>query len=175
MRIQMVPHDPQWAVMFVAARELIQAAMGENLVALHHIGSTSVPNIYAKPVIDMLAVVRSIAVLDSSEAAIQALGYEAKGEFGIAGRRYFRKDDAEGNRTHQIHAFGAGSPHIERHFAFRDYLIAHPQVAAEYSRLKQSLAAAHADDIEAYMDGKDPFIKEHERRAIEWAKRGSRW
>jgi GrpB-like predicted nucleotidyltransferase (UPF0157 family) len=100
---------------------------------------------------------------------LEALGYEAKGEFGIPGRRYFRKDDAEGIRTHQVHAFGAGSPGAARHLAFRDYMRAHPGIAREYGALKARLARAHPHDMQAYMDGKDAFVREHERRALLWA------
>ncbi|WP_061789607.1 GrpB family protein [Herbaspirillum rubrisubalbicans] len=84
--------------------------------------------------------------------------------------RYFRKDSAEGVRTHQVHAFQFGSPHIERHLAFRDYMNAHADAAAAYSELKQRLANAHPDDFVAYMDGKDAFIKEHEFSALAWAR-----
>ncbi len=91
------------------------------------------------------------------------------GEFGIPGRRYFRKDTSSGIRTHQIHTFQAGSSEVERHLAFRDYMIAHPKEARNYTDLKRKLAAKHPDDIEAYMDGKDPYIKEHEAKAMKWA------
>ena len=73
-------------------------------------------------------------------------------------------------RTHQIHAFQTGSPHIILHLEFRDFLRAHPAFAAEYSELKQQLAAAHPHDMNAYMDGKDGFIKEMEAKALAWRK-----
>lgn len=104
--------------------------------------------------------------LDSKRSAMEQLGYEAMGEFGIPGRRYFRKDDASGIRTHHVHAFQSGSPEIERHLVFRDYMIAHPEAAQAYSLLKQRLAQEYPGDKEAYMDGKDPFIKEHLAQAI---------
>lgn len=91
------------------------------------------------------------------------------GEFGIEGRRYFRRDDAIGRRTHQIHAFVKGSPHVHRHVAFRDFMRAHPSLAAKYGSLKSQLAEAHPHDIEAYMDGKDALIKELEAQALAWS------
>jgi GrpB-like predicted nucleotidyltransferase (UPF0157 family) len=103
---------------------------------------------------------------------MQSLGYESLGEFGIPGRRYFRRDNAAGERTHQVHAFQGGSPQIPRHVAFRDFLRAHAEVAQQYSDLKRRLAAAHPTDIEAYMDGKDGFIKEMETRALAWVAAG---
>ena len=98
---------------------------------------------------------------------MEALGYAALGEFGIPGRRYFRRNNASGDRTHQIHAFENGSPQIKRHLAFRDFMIDNPNVAQEYGDLKRTLAAKHPDDIEAYMDGKGEFIKEIDRRAAQ--------
>ncbi len=166
MRIYMVPHDPHWRQEFENEANRITDALGSSVVVtVHHIGSTAIPNIYAKPVIDMLLVVHDHAALDAKQAAMEALGYEAFGEFGIPTRRYFRRDNALGDRTHQVHAFEDGSPQIARHLAFRDYMIAHPEAAQVYSDLKRKLAAQHPSDMEAYMDGKDAFIQEIDRRA----------
>ena len=168
MRIRVVTHDPAWKSDFEAEADHIARALGDRIVSLHHIGSTAIPGIFAKPIIDILLEVDDIVRLDVNRSAMEQLGYEAKSEFGIAGRRYFRKDNASGIRTHLVHAFQSGSPEIERHLAFRDYMIAHPVEAQAYSILKQRLAREHPDDMEAYMDGKDPFIKEHLARAIPW-------
>jgi len=167
-RVVVGPYDARWPEEFERAAGEVRAVVGENLLAIHHIGSTSIPGIHAKPVIDMLAVVAELDALDRRGAEMRRIGYEVMGEFGIAGRRYFRRDDAAGRRTHQVHAFADGSPHVTRHIAFRDFMRAHPSLAQEYSDLKRRLAAAHPHDIEAYMDGKDAFIKEMERRAVEW-------
>src|SRR5205823_9905598 len=142
------------------------STLGPVFVAIHHIGSTSVPELAAKPIIDILLEVESIEALDGSAGALEALGYEGLGEFGLARRRYFRRDAAPGVRTHQMHAYAASDPALERHLAFRDYLRAHPADARAYAELKQRLAHAHPDDIEAYMEAKDRFIKAAERRAL---------
>jgi GrpB-like predicted nucleotidyltransferase (UPF0157 family) len=120
----------------------------------------------------MLAVVSDIAAVDRCAAGMGSLGYEAMGEFGIPGRRYFRRDDAAGVRTDQVHTFQQGSPDVSRHLAFRDYMRAHPAPADQYAALKRRLADAHPHDIHAYMDGKDAFIKEMEARALAWVARG---
>src|SRR5688572_23286552 len=99
---------------------------------------------------------------------MELLGYEVMGEFGIPGRRYFRKDDGEGIRAHQIHTFEASSDQARRHLAFRDFLIAHPDEANQYSALKRRLAAEHPHDADSYMDGKDAFIQQIDRRAAVW-------
>lgn len=167
-KVEVVAHDPQWQVEFAAEAQKIARALGENAAAVHHIGSTSIPNIYAKPVIDILVEVKTITEVDQNNPAMAALGYEALGEYGIAGRRYFRKDNAAGIRTHHVHTFEKDSENAARHLAFRDFLRAHPTDAQQYSELKQKLAQEFPHDIEAYMDGKDAFIKQTERRAIVW-------
>jgi GrpB-like predicted nucleotidyltransferase (UPF0157 family) len=167
-RVEVVPHDRNWRSTFEIESRQISLALSDNSIALHHIGSTAIPNIYAKPIIDILLEVKDIGKLDDRTCQLEALGYEAMGKFGIPGRRYFRKNDGTGRRTHQIHAFEVGSPHLERHLAFRDYLTAHPEEAQKYSELKRELAKQHPNDIIGYMDGKDGFIKEMEQKALAW-------
>ena len=167
-KVEVVAHDPRWRDEFGAEAKRVAAALGENAVAVHHIGSTAIPNIYAKPVVDLLVEVRDVAEVDGRSPAMESLGYEVMGEYGIPGRRYFRKDDREGIRTHHVHAFAAGSAEVERHLAFRDYLLAHPSEAQSYSELKRRLAVEHPQSFDGYMDGKDAFIKDIDRRAARW-------
>lgn len=164
-RVYLLPHDPHWADEFAREAALVAGALGPALVAIHHIGSTAVPGLAAKPIIDMLAVTDDLVAVDACAAMLEKLGYEAMGEFGLPARRYFRKNNPAGERTHQIHAFEVGSPQIVRHLAFRDYLRVHPDAAEEYERLKRALAAVYLDDLGAYTDGKDAFIRNVEERA----------
>ena len=166
--VEVVPHDPRWRDAFEAESKRIAAALGENVVAVHHVGSTAIPGIHAKPVIDLLIEVGDVARVDGRSAAMESLGYEVMGEYGIPGRRYFRKQGPGGIRTHHVHAFRAGSDQVARHLAFRDYMVAHPADAQRYSELKQKLAEEHPRDFDAYMDGKDAFIQEMDRRAARW-------
>jgi GrpB-like predicted nucleotidyltransferase (UPF0157 family) len=106
--------------------------------------------------------------LDACEANMRALGYEPKGEFGIPGRRYYRRRSPDGVIARHVHSFKQGSVAALRHLAFRDYMNSHTAAAQEYSVLKQRLAAAFPNDIQAYMDGKDAFIKQHEALALAW-------
>jgi len=164
-----VPHDPAWASAYAAEAEAIGAALAGPLIALHHIGSTAIPGILAKPIIDMLGEVTNLAALDTAATALEPLGYAAMREFGIAGRRYFRKHDAAGVRSHHLHIFAQGAPQIRQHLAFRDYLRAHPQRAADYARLKQTLA----DDPDSYAERKGPFVLATQAEALAWqAERG---
>ncbi|MBW4539487.1 MAG: GrpB family protein [Myxacorys chilensis ATA2-1-KO14] len=168
-RFEVLPHDVKWQRDFEIESKQVALALGENVVAVHHIGSTAIPNIYAKPIIDLLVEVNELTGVDQRSSAMEELGYEIMGEMGILGRRYFRKDNKEGVRTYHVHTFRAASPNIERHLAFRDYMTAHPDLAQHYSNLKRELVKQlDPSDIEGYMDGKDEFIKEMEKRAIEW-------
>lgn len=167
-KVEVVPHDPKWATAFNLEAAKIAVALGENVVKVHHIGSTSIPGIYAKSIIDVLVEVRNIDEVSNNNPAMKSLGYEAMGEFGISGRRFFRKDNVEGVRTHHIHVFETGSNQVKRHLAFRNYMTAHPEAAREYSELKRNLARQHPADIKSYMDGKDGFIEEIDEKAAQW-------
>jgi GrpB-like predicted nucleotidyltransferase (UPF0157 family) len=166
--VQVHPPNPQWSKDFEAEAAQIALALGDNVAHIHHIGSTSIPNIYAKPVIDLLVEVNNIDRVDGCQTAMEALNYSALGEYGLPGRRYFRKDNAEGARTHHVHTFCVGSFEVVRHLAFRDFMIAHPDCAQQYSDLKRDLAAQYPTDIEGYMDGKDEFVKAMEQQALHW-------
>lgn len=164
--VEVVAYDPTWVEAFEREQALIDAALGEVCRVVHHIGSTSVPGLAAKPVIDIMLEVEQLDALDARPDDLAALGYSAYGENGIPGRRYFVKGDDR--RTHQIHAFATGDAHLARHLAFRDYLRAHANIAAEYAALKTALASSCEHDIDRYMDGKDAFIKRHEALALAW-------
>ncbi|MBE9180363.1 GrpB family protein [Oculatella sp. LEGE 06141] len=167
MKVDVVPPDPAWQEGFQIESQQLALVMGDNLVAIHHIGSTAI-FIYAKPVIDILIEVKSIARTDEQNLAMAAIGYEAMGEFGLPGRRYFRKNRSPEIRTHNVHTYEVGSSEISRHLAFRDYMIAHPDDAQRYSELKRQLAKQYPQDIEGYMDGKDEFVKTMEKKALMW-------
>ena len=112
--------------------------------------------------------VKELIKVDEQNSSMESLGYKVMGEFGITRRRYFRKNNQEGIRTHHIHIFDVNSKEVERHLAFRDYMISHPEDAHKYSELKRSLAQKYPTDIDSYMNGKDSFIKEIDRKAGQW-------
>jgi GrpB-like predicted nucleotidyltransferase (UPF0157 family) len=168
--IEVVPYDPHWRVLFEREASELVEIFGAEIVAIHHVGSTAIPNMSAKPIIDVLVEVRCIERIDDFNQEMIDRGYLPKGEFGISGRRFFIKGDEE-QRSHHIHVFQMGNPEFERHLAFRDYMIAHPEEAKAYSRLKEELALKFPHDIEGYMAGKDDFIKEVEGKARVWKKR----
>ncbi|HAT4673263.1 TPA: GNAT family N-acetyltransferase [Legionella pneumophila subsp. pneumophila] len=161
--IEVVSYDANWSMQFEQEAERIKKALGSNCIEIHHIGSTSVPGLAAKPIIDMIPVVLDISKVDSANAAMQALGYEAKGEYGIPFRRYFQK--GESLRTHHAHIFEFGNSEIERHLKFRDWMRAHPKDREAYARLKQELAHQYPNDITAYCLGKEDFIATIDKKA----------
>ena len=123
--ITVVSYDPAWPGLYEAEAQAIAGVLGQRLTAIHHIGSTAVPGLAAKPVIDIMPVVRAVTEADECRADFEALGYEYLGEFGIPGRRYLRKGGDE--RTHQMHILPRTmcTP-LRGNLAVRDYLRAHP-------------------------------------------------
>jgi GrpB-like predicted nucleotidyltransferase (UPF0157 family) len=164
VRVVVTNYNPQWPGMFEAEVDIIRKVFGEELIAVHHIGSTSVPGLKAKPIIDIMLLVRNIEVVDKFNDKMIELGYEPMGEYGIPRRRFFRKGGH--NRTHHVHIFESGSSDAERHLAFRDFLRRHPDDAKSYGELKELLVKRFPYDIEAYMDGKNELVKRIEHKAI---------
>ena len=167
--ITVVPYDPAWEKEFEKEAAALEKILGEECLALYHIGSTAVPGLKAKPIIDILAVVRSLDGVDERCSLFEKLGYECMGEMGIRSRRYFRKGGDE--RTHQIHIFEEkNQKEIRRHLAVRDYLRGHRAEAEAYGSLKARLAEEFPYDIEGYCQGKDAFVKQLEEKALLWRK-----
>jgi GrpB-like predicted nucleotidyltransferase (UPF0157 family) len=166
-KIEIVPYNPVWPDLFEAETAQLAAVFGPEVVAIHHIGSTSIPGIQAKPIIDILLEVKEITRVDAFNEAMTRLGYTPKGEFGIAGRRYFCKT-VDTLHTHHVHAFQTGHPEVARHVDFRDYLRAHPVEAQAYSQLKEKLAQRFPLDPEGYTNAKSEFIGGIDKKAGTW-------
>lgn len=157
--------DPAWPAR--AAEEA--AAVGEALgaVEVEHIGSTAVPGLAAKPVLDLLAGLHPLEAGAAAVDAMKALGYEYLGEYGLPGRLFFRKGPEL--RTHHVHAVELGGTEWRRHLAFRDYLRAHPEEAVRYAEAKRALAASVAGDWDAYGERKNGIASDLQSRALAWA------
>lgn len=153
-----------WPVAFKNAAAEIREILSSQCLDVQHIGSTAVPGLAAKPVIDLLVVVSDIEAVDRFEEDFRKLGYQAKGENGLPGRCYFERGGNE--RTHHVHCYEQGNPEIFRHLAFRDFLTANPQAASAYGELKMKLAKQYPLDIEQYIKGKQAMIQEIEKKAM---------
>lgn len=171
-RIVVEAYNPQWPALFEEERVQILSAVGELAVAVEHVGSTAVDGLAAKPIIDIAVGVRAVDDLDRCIGPLQRLGYEYEPayEVSLPTRRYFRKNDVQGRRTHNMHVTVYGSTFWQLHTLFRDYLRAHPEKAREYAELKKDLAA-ESESTADYTYAKTAFIRSVERIAADEAAR----
>lgn len=165
-KVIVLPHDNEWTVLFAEEADKLKSILGEQVDSVHHFGSTSVPGLAAKPIIDILLVVEDITFVDNYNDGLQVIGYTGKGENGIAGRRYFQKGGDD--RTHHLHIYQIGSPEIHRHLVFRDYLRSHPFAVKEYGELKKQLGQQFPYDIDSYILGKEDLASKIQTDAINW-------
>ncbi|HET9886294.1 MAG TPA: GrpB family protein [bacterium] len=161
-------YSPHWPSQFEEEARALRTLLGDELLAIHHIGSTSVPGLAAKPTIDLLPLARSLARIDAATPRLQDAGYKAWGEYGLPGRRYFTKDRVDGVRTHNVHIYQFDDGEVERHLAFCAYLRHEAGARREYEAVKREAYARHPADIDAYSAFKDAWIKKRERSAVEW-------
>jgi GrpB-like predicted nucleotidyltransferase (UPF0157 family) len=159
IEVELWPHSVDWKLAASDALLQILQAAEDFVLAVHHIGSTAIPGIHAKPIIDLLPIVRSVVGLDDRQALFLQLGYQYWGEYGIPGRRYCTWDDpSSGRRKFQLHCFESEHCEIERHLAFRDYLRANQQKAQEYDEEKRRCRKLHLHDSHAYSAAKANWI-----------------
>ncbi|WP_316569722.1 GrpB family protein [Neobacillus sp. YIM B06451] len=168
-KVQVVPYQEDWPERFTKEEAILIEAMEPDHVVFHHIGSTSVPGLSAKPIIDILAEADSLYLFDEAAEKLRLADYESRGENGIPGRRYFIKYDSNGERLVHLHAFEKNNPHIKRHLAFRDYLRVHPVRAAHYGNVKETGARLFPSDISSYIAYKEKTVLELEKEALDWA------
>jgi GrpB-like predicted nucleotidyltransferase (UPF0157 family) len=162
------PYDPLWPSRAVKEGMRLAGVLGANLCKVEHIGSTSVPGLAAKPIIDLMPLVSNLTLLDRDHAMVESLEYRWHGEYGIEGRRFCTLTNGNGERLVNVHFFQSDSPQIERHLAFRDYLRAQPEVARQYEAEKRRAAALHPGDGNAYNEEKWGWVAQTEREALKW-------
>jgi GrpB-like predicted nucleotidyltransferase (UPF0157 family) len=158
--VVVVEYDPQWPRLFEQEKAALLTALGDRLVAIEHMGSTAIPGLSAKPIIDIIAALRSLDEVPACLEPLRGLGYHYVPEFEalIPERRFFRKGPAE-KRTHHLHLFAEGDFRERHERLFRDYVRAHPEAAQEYDRLKRELAAQYGADREGYTSAKTDFVQ----------------
>ena len=154
--VVVVDYDPVWRDTFELLSARLRSALGDLAIAIEHVGSTAVPGLAAKPVVDIDVVLRSEADLPAAGAALATLGYAFIGDLGITGREAFRAPAAD--PPHNLYVCAAGAVELQRHLTFRDALRADSALAQEYAELKRDLAARYRDDRDSYTEGKTPFV-----------------
>jgi len=169
-RIQIVEYDPEWPSQYRAEAAIIGAILGGLALRVDHVGSTAVPGLAAKPVIDIQVSVASLQPRGAFDELLALIGYTHidVGEFDVVYPFYQRPDDWP--TTHHLHLCRAGSAEELHHIVFRDYLRDHPTTAREYEALKRSLVALQSGtslaDRKRYSDAKTPFIADVVARAL---------
>jgi GrpB-like predicted nucleotidyltransferase (UPF0157 family) len=155
-KVIVVDYDPAWPDTFDRLRATIWPSIQSVATSIEHVGSTSVPGLAAKPVIDMTIVVPTAAAMETVINRLRRIGYEHRGDLGVPGREAFA--NPAGLPNHHLYACVAGNDGLRNHLAVRDYLRNNPSPAEAYGHLKKELAARFSDDIDAYIDGKTEFI-----------------
>jgi GrpB-like predicted nucleotidyltransferase (UPF0157 family) len=164
--IIIVDYNPLWSEMAQQEKERLMAKFGSQIIAIEHIGSTAVPGLSAKPVIDLFAGVKSMDIADTLLDPLHQLGYESPPPFNSSAlnktfedRRFLRRLNEYGVRTHHLHLVLYQGDHWVKTLKFRDQLRAYPELAAEYASLKKELAERFRNNREAYVDAKTAFVQ----------------
>lgn len=155
--ITVVDYDPHWPALFETLRAEVAGALGDLALAIEHVGSTAVPGLASKPIIDIGVLLRSAADLDLAIERLAAVGYKHRGDLGVPGREAFAVPT--GAPRHHLYVCPPDSTEYLRHVAFRDYLRSHGEAAKAYGELKRSLAMRFRDDREAYNVAKREFVE----------------
>lgn len=156
--VQLRAHNSEWAKLFEEERKLLLGKFPHVILEIQHGGSTAIPTIPAKPIIDMFAVVPSLQAAEAIKGELVKLGYEYRGADGVAGRVLYVKGAPE-KRTHHLQLVERENDEWGNHILIREYFLKHPDVAQEYAKLKILLAEKYPEDRKAYSHGKDIFIK----------------
>jgi len=154
--VEIVPYQTDWPRLYEQEKQRIIAAIGAHVLLVQHVGSTAIPGMPSKPIIDIGIAVHKFEEAQVCISPMQALGYEYKGEFGIPRRHYFIKGEP---RTHHVHMVEKDSDDWQNMILFRDHLRAHPDAARDYADLKRRLASEYCTDRGRYTNEKSPFIQ----------------
>lgn len=166
--VEIQEYDPTWPSRFEAERSGLLTVCRDRIAGVEHIGSTAIPGLAAKPIIDLMAGAEELVVDEDLLSRLSGFGYEYFGEYGIPGRHFFRKGDP---RTHHLHWVRFGGDFWEEHLLFRDHLREHLDEARRYEELKRELAVRYADDRDSYTASKTGFIRDVLARARGQARR----
>lgn len=159
-KVTVIPYNETWEADFLKIKEELEAAIGELALAIHHVGSTSVKGLSAKPCIDIDVVIEDYSVFDETVRRLATVGYIHEGDLGIKDREAFKYSDKTHLAKHHLYVCPKYSEELRRHITFREYLRAHPEAAERYGRVKEEAARLFPDDIDKYIEYKSPCIRE---------------
>ena len=158
-RVVVVPYDTAWRSAFEAIKQEIEAAIGDRIVGIEHVGSTSVEGLSAKPCIDLDVVIQDSTVLADVICGLASIGYTHEGDLGIRGREAFAYSDKPHLQAHHLYVCTQDSEELRRHLTFRDFLRNNPAAAKQYGSVKETAASLYPNDIDGYMQYKSPCIE----------------
>ena len=159
-KVIVLPYDVAWESAFEAIKAEIQTALGDLMLGIEHVGSTSVKGMSAKPCIDIDVVIRDYSVFDAVVQKLDAIGYIHEGDLGIQDREAFKYADKPHLMTHHLYVCPRDSEELHRHIVFRDFLRKNPEAVKKYSRVKETAAQLFPDSIDQYIEYKSPCIEE---------------
>jgi len=158
--VTVVPYDQAWESDFEAIKKEIESAIGDLIVGIEHVGSTSVKGLSAKPCIDIDVIISDGQVFDAVVRRLEAIGYIHEGDLGIKDREAFKYENKPHLQKHHLYVCPQHSRELHRHITFRDFLRSNPEAVKKYSAVKETAAGLFPDDIDKYMEYKSPCIEE---------------
>ncbi len=159
-KVVVLPYDEGWKMAFEEIKRELEQALGEWIVGIEHVGSTSVEGMSAKPCIDIDVIIPDYSVFDAVVKGLEAIGYIHEGDLGIKDREAFRYSDKPHLQKHHLYVCPRQSDELHRHIAFREFLKAHPEAIRKYSIVKETAAELFPNDIDKYIAYKAPCIEE---------------
>ena len=159
-RVMVVPYDETWKLAFVEIKKELEQAIGDLIVGIEHVGSTSVEGLSAKPCIDIDVIIRDYSIFDSAVSRLADIGYTHEGDLGIQDREAFKYSDKPHLHKHHLYVCPQRSQELKRHITFRDFLRSNPEAARKYGSTKETAARLFPDNIEKYIEYKSPCIEE---------------
>ena len=157
--VVVLPYDEAWKNDFEEIKAELMTVLDGLILGIEHVGSTSVPGLAAKPIIDIDVVIEDADSFEKVRTALETIGYLHEGDLGIRGREAFKYDGKDHLRKHHLYVCQKDSAELKRHISFRDYLRAHPDAVKEYGRIKEEGAELYPYDIDGYIAYKAPFIE----------------
>ena len=159
-RVIVAPYDVAWKSAFEDIKIELESALGDLIIGIEHVGSTSVKGLSAKPCIDVDVIIKDYTVFDAVVSQLASIGYIHEGDLGIKDREAFKYTDKPHLMTHYLYVCPQNSEELHRHVTFRDFLRSNAEAARKYSSVKETAAELFTNDIDKYIEYKSPCIEE---------------